>query len=165
MLLIRGVVGFLLVALWIYCIVDVVTRDKSQVRSLPKLVWLPIVVLLGPIGAVLWLMAGRARETAQPDGVPDEGPPRIGPNPDDDEDFLRGVGERMQEERRQAAQQRRAEERDRQAQEARDAEERDRLAREQRRAAQERNRAADKEREAAEQPDRAAERREADPEG
>jgi len=155
MLLIRGVAGFLLVAVWIYCVVDVITRDKSQVRSLPKLVWLPIVVLLGPIGAVLWLIAGRAKESTQPDGVPDDGPPRIGPNPDDDEDFLRGVGERMQEERRQAAQQRRAEERDRQAEEARAAEERDRLAREQRRAAQERNRAADKERESTEKQNRA----------
>jgi hypothetical protein len=51
--------GFVLLALWIYCIFDVVTTDDSLVRNLPKLMWLVIVVILPDIGSVIWLVAGR----------------------------------------------------------------------------------------------------------
>jgi hypothetical protein len=117
MLFIRGLAGFLLLALWIYCIVDVVTRDKSEHRNLPKLAWLAVVFFLGVIGSVLWLVAGRPRTSTEPAGeigFPDASPGRAGPNPDDDEDFLRGLRQRVREQR-QAEERRAAEERERAA--------------------------------------------------
>ena len=36
MLAARGAVGLVLLALWLYCIIDVITTDESPVRHLPK---------------------------------------------------------------------------------------------------------------------------------
>lgn len=118
MLLVRGLFGFLLLALWVFCIVDVIVRDSSEHRNLPKLAWLAIVVLLGDIGSILWLVAGRPRSTVQPGGLPYKGntgrfpeydrPGRqAATTPDADEAFLRGLRERAEEQRRAAAKQRR----------------------------------------------------------
>lgn len=54
-----GLIGFLLFAVWIYCIFDVIATDNSLVRNLPKLVWLLIVAFIPTIGAVAWLALGR----------------------------------------------------------------------------------------------------------
>jgi hypothetical protein len=54
-----GAFGLALLALWLYCIVDVVTTDESLIRNLPKLLWLVIVVFLPDIGSIVWLIAGR----------------------------------------------------------------------------------------------------------
>jgi hypothetical protein len=120
MLLARGLLGFALLALWIYCIVDVITRDRSECRNLPKPVWLMIVVFLPAIGSLLWLVAGRPRTSDQRD-LPYKGNGRFpgydrpgrrpATNPDDDEDFLHGLRERAERQRRAADQQRREAER------------------------------------------------------
>ena len=54
-----GVVGFLLLAFWIWALVDCISSDQAMVRNLPKFGWLVIVILLFDIGAVLWLLLGR----------------------------------------------------------------------------------------------------------
>jgi Phospholipase_D-nuclease N-terminal len=59
MLLFSGALSFLGFALWIYCIVDVITTPPTRVRNLPKLVWLFVVVLLFDVGALIWLLGGR----------------------------------------------------------------------------------------------------------
>ena len=59
MLAARGVLGLALLGLWLYCIIDVIFTDESQVRNLPKLLWLVIVLFLPDIGSVIWLVAGR----------------------------------------------------------------------------------------------------------
>lgn len=46
-------------ALWVYCLVEVVTADERRVRGLPKLGWLVVVILLPLIGSILWLAVGR----------------------------------------------------------------------------------------------------------
>lgn len=118
MLLLRGLLGFALLALWIYCIVDVITRDRSECRNLPKLAWLAIVVFLPEIGSLLWLIAGRPRgpQPAQSrinGRFPEYDRPGRQPatNPDDDEAFLRGLKERAEQQRRAAERQRREAER------------------------------------------------------
>jgi hypothetical protein len=55
----RGVFGLALLALWVYCILDVIATDDSRVRNLPKLPWLFIVVFVPTIGAIAWLLLGR----------------------------------------------------------------------------------------------------------
>jgi hypothetical protein len=58
-------VGLLL--FWVWAIYDVATTDPSQVRNLPKVIWILIVVVFFPpitIGAVLWLFLGRPPRVA-----------------------------------------------------------------------------------------------------
>ena len=54
-----GLVGLLLLALWIYCIFDVIATEEALVRNLPKVLWLILVILLPSVGAIAWLIMGR----------------------------------------------------------------------------------------------------------
>lgn len=49
-------------ALIILCLIDIAL--KPRVRHFPKLVWVLLVVLLIPLGAVLYLIVGRERGAA-----------------------------------------------------------------------------------------------------
>ncbi len=124
MLLVRGLLGIALLALWIYCIVDVITRDESEIRNLPKIVWLLIVVFLPTIGSLLWLIAGRPRgaDVPAPSRFPEYERPGRQPatNPDDDEAFLRGLRERAEQQRRAAEEQKRLAEEERKRKESGD---------------------------------------------
>lgn len=62
MLAARGAVGLALLALWLYCIIDVITTEDSAVRNLPKLLWLLIVIFLPSVGSIIWLIAGRPQK-------------------------------------------------------------------------------------------------------
>ena len=58
---------FLLVlALWIYAFIDCLQTPEKDVRYLPKLAWVFIVLLFGQVllGPVAWFIAGRPRKTA-----------------------------------------------------------------------------------------------------
>jgi len=56
-----GIVGLVVLGLWLYCIYDVITTDESLVRNLPKMVWIFLVIFLFEIGAIVWLIAGRPK--------------------------------------------------------------------------------------------------------
>lgn len=81
------VVGVLLgLAVYIWFIVDVIRTSGATTRTLPKYVWLLIVVLIPLIGGVLWLLGGRPRGQGRRR--------RRGPvAPDDDPAFLRQLGD------------------------------------------------------------------------
>jgi len=51
--------SILVVMLMIGALIDIITRDSSQVRYLPKPVWLILVILLPLIGSALWFGLGR----------------------------------------------------------------------------------------------------------
>lgn len=58
---------FLLVlALWIYAFIDCLNTPEEQVRGLPKVVWVIIILLFGEVlvGPVAWLVAGKQRHGA-----------------------------------------------------------------------------------------------------
>jgi Phospholipase_D-nuclease N-terminal len=107
MILFEGVFGVIAFAVWIFCIIDVITTPAAQVRNLPKLLWLVVVVLLVDVGSIAWLIAGRPwaqRPLTAPGrrpGTPARTPARPS-NPDDDEDFLAGLRLRAEEQRRRA---------------------------------------------------------------
>jgi len=90
------VVGLLLlVAVYIYFVIDVVRTPRGEVRSLPKLVWFLVVVLVPIIGGLLWLWLGRDWPTF---GL------RFGRRsaplaPDDDPAFLKQLGDDVWSER------------------------------------------------------------------
>jgi len=58
-----GLFAFAILALWIYCILDVIATNESVVRNLPKIVWLLVVIFLPTIGSIAWLLLGRPERT------------------------------------------------------------------------------------------------------
>jgi hypothetical protein len=106
-----GALVVALVCLWVYCLLDVLTTRGSAMRNLPKAGWF-VVVLLGGfgVGPLLWLLLGRPRGAARQLAAPAPAAPPARPTaPDDDEEFLRGLRARAEEQRRRAAEQRAAE--------------------------------------------------------
>ncbi|MDX6277703.1 MAG: hypothetical protein QOJ72_1831 [Nocardioidaceae bacterium] len=105
MLELDGLAALVVLGLWIFCLIDVITTDEYACRNLGKTLWLILVLLLPAIGSIAWLVAGRPQEAKT-------GPERSTPfpeydrpgratasNPEDDEAFLRGLRERAEEQR------------------------------------------------------------------
>jgi hypothetical protein len=108
MLFFDGALGLLMLGLWIFCIIDVITTPDGDCRNLPKLVWLLIVLIVPDIGSIVWLVAGR-NWNRQPANLAYKGnrgtaspSTRRATNPDDDEDFLADLRARAEEQRRRA---------------------------------------------------------------
>jgi hypothetical protein len=53
------VVSLVYLAITIGLLVDIITRDESRVKHLPKVAWAIIVALLPLLGGALWLIVGR----------------------------------------------------------------------------------------------------------
>ena len=60
----------------ILVLVDIITRDNSLIKHLPKVTWAFIVVLLPLMGSILWFLLGR--EYVQRDEPVSFGDPRRG---------------------------------------------------------------------------------------
>ncbi|MET7451274.1 PLD nuclease N-terminal domain-containing protein [Streptomyces sp. NPDC005574] len=88
---------FLLVlALWIYAFIDCLNTPEEQVRGLPKVVWVIIILLFGEVlvGPVAWLVAGKQRggATGGPAGGPWQRDQRARfVAPDDNPEFLKSL--------------------------------------------------------------------------
>ena len=54
-----GILGLALLGLWIFCILDVISTDEVLCRSLPKMIWLLLVIFLPDVGSIAWLLIGR----------------------------------------------------------------------------------------------------------
>ena len=52
-------VSLVVLAGMIFALVDIITRDQSLVKHMPKTVWLFVVILLPFLGTVLWFAIGR----------------------------------------------------------------------------------------------------------
>ncbi len=59
--MLRVVAVLLGLAVYIWFVVDVLRTSGASIRTLPKYVWLLIVVLIPLLGGVLWLLGGRPR--------------------------------------------------------------------------------------------------------
>ena len=49
----------LTIAVTVYAVVDCIQTDDAQVRGLPKLLWLLLILLFPIVGAIAWFIAGR----------------------------------------------------------------------------------------------------------
>lgn len=116
-----GGLGLLIFALWLFCVIDVITSDEWAVRHLPKMGWLFIVICLPTVGSLVWLIAGRPESKGFQRGAParrsafpeyDRPGRHIAASPDDDDEFLRRCRERAEEQRRVAREQKAARERE-----------------------------------------------------
>lgn len=72
----------LLIAFWVYSIVDCALQPPTRHRGVSKPVWLLIVVLIPVLGGLLWFIVGRTRPRQQPQFRA----------PDDNPDFLGSIG-------------------------------------------------------------------------
>ncbi|MEY9851499.1 hypothetical protein ABH923_001177 [Leifsonia sp. EB41] len=54
-----AVVPLLILVFFVVALIDIILRDSSQVKHLPKVAWIFIVILLPLIGGVLWFAVGR----------------------------------------------------------------------------------------------------------
>lgn len=103
--------------LLVYCVLSIITTPDDEVRHLPKLVWLVLVVVLPLAGGLAWLVAGRARDGGPSLPYRGRGGPSVyerprpvtATSPDDDAAFLRGLQERADAQRAEAARRRREE--------------------------------------------------------
>jgi cytochrome c-type biogenesis protein CcmH/NrfG len=102
MLMFDGVFGLVLLGLWIFCIIDVITTPAERCRNLPKVVWVLIVLLFTFVGSIVWLVAGRSWDAKQPTLRAPAARPARPTNPDDDEEFLAQLRARAEEQRRRA---------------------------------------------------------------
>jgi Phospholipase_D-nuclease N-terminal len=113
MLFLDGSMGLVVFALWVFCLIDVITTDELICRNLPKGWWILVVVVLFDVGAVLWLVAGRPwQQRTGTRGLPSRAftgsaypeyqrPGRFAAtSPDEDDEFLKRCRERAEDQRR-----------------------------------------------------------------
>jgi len=58
-----AVMSVVLLVVVIGALADIITRHDGQVKHLPKLVWVLLVVLLPLVGSILWFAVGREYDT------------------------------------------------------------------------------------------------------
>lgn len=108
MLYMDGLIGLVTLALWIFCLIDVITTEESLCRNLGKTLWLLLVLLLPLVGSIAWLVAGRPQPQVSMPYKGNVGPvfpdhdrprhPSLG-NPDDDESYRDRLRERAEQQR------------------------------------------------------------------
>lgn len=83
------------IVLTVAALISCLSTEDEDIRALPRIVWVLIILFFSPIGAIVWFFAGRER-FATPrrqtwrmgGGFPEAERPRR-TAPDDDPDFLR----------------------------------------------------------------------------
>ncbi|QIS12493.1 PLD nuclease N-terminal domain-containing protein [Nocardia arthritidis] len=111
-------IGLLTLALWVYCLIDIITAPEPGIRHLPKVGWLLVVIFLPTVGALLWLFVGRPlHEGSGPRATTryaeyDRPGRYVAQDPAADEEFLRGLRERAEQQRAEARRQEEARQRD-----------------------------------------------------
>lgn len=88
-----GAVGLAVLALWLYCIFDVIATDDGLLRNLPKTLWLVIVIFLPTIGSIAWLIMGRPLYAGWRPGDTTRRPAPRARGPEDDPGWTRSPHE------------------------------------------------------------------------
>jgi hypothetical protein len=82
-------------AVLVIALIDCLSSEEYEIRALPKIVWVFIILLFSPLGGIIWFVAGRPvreqvgrREPWRPgEGFSERTRPRS-VAPDDDPEFL-----------------------------------------------------------------------------
>jgi hypothetical protein len=94
----RIILIFALVVLWLYMLIECIRTPRSEVRLLPKGLWILLMFLTFALGSGLYWLLGRPLKQ-QGDGRGGLGARRGPRAPDDDPEFLRKVDEKAWRER------------------------------------------------------------------
>lgn len=100
MIRLYGLVGLFSIALWAFCVFDVIAAEEALVRNLPKTFWLMIVIFLPTIGAIAWLALGRPQNVGWTPGSSDYRTPRRAVGPEDQPGWSTGSASRQSEDDR-----------------------------------------------------------------
>ena len=85
-MLFRVVLAVAVLVIFVYGLVDVIRTDGRLTRGISKPAWIVVMIVLPVLGAILWLLIGRPRDSAPVRQA------RSHPTaPDDDPDFLRNL--------------------------------------------------------------------------
>ncbi|MGP3985751.1 PLD nuclease N-terminal domain-containing protein [Streptomyces sp. 3N207] len=89
--MIRLLPFLLILAMWIYAFIDCLNTPENEVRKLPKVVWVIIILLFGQVllGPIAWFVVGRPRRNAPYGAV--RANERRWVAPDDNPDFLKSL--------------------------------------------------------------------------
>ena len=97
--MLRYVPALLSFALTVYCVIDAFQTDEADMRNLPKVAWVLVVLLVPVVGPVCWLLFGRptrssvsshSQQQRWEDHRRDQ-ERRRPRGPDDDPDFLKEI--------------------------------------------------------------------------
>lgn len=88
MLYADGVIGLVLLGLWLFAIFDVIATDSALCRNLPKGLWLILVIILPDVGSIAWLILGRPAQAGFRPGDPNYRPARRSVGPEDSSRYL-----------------------------------------------------------------------------
>ncbi len=102
-------IGPIVLIVWVYCVFDVIRSRNDDVRNLPRIGWLLLVLLFPFVGSIAWLAAGRPRverrvspyEREVPQFPEYDRPGRASAlDAETDEEFLRRCRERAEQQRK-----------------------------------------------------------------
>ena len=108
MIKLQALLALVGLALLVFCLVDAIGARASSVRNLPKAIWIVLILFFPFVGSIAWLVAGRpaparrsAYEREQPRFPEYDRPGRAAAvDPEKDEEFLRQVRERAEQQRK-----------------------------------------------------------------
>lgn len=101
------------IVLMVWCLIEAISTDEGRMRNLPKLWWILLILFFPLAGSIAWLAAGRPVTTSPRPGATPAFPEYDRPgrmaasDAVADEDFLKRVRERAEEQRRRHEQQKR----------------------------------------------------------
>jgi hypothetical protein len=114
-------VSFILFVVWLYTLVDVISTPGGAMRNLPKVAWVIVVLAFPVLGTVAWFALGRPEgRPAHPLGAYERSAPAFpeydrpgraaAVDPEKDEEFLRQIKARAEQQRLRHEQQKKREE-------------------------------------------------------
>ncbi len=91
-------------ALVVIALIQCLSADEGEIRALPRLAWVFIILLFSPVGPIAWFVAGRPPRavrlsngtTWRPgSGFPENQRPQKTNGPDDDPEFLQKLADSL----------------------------------------------------------------------
>ncbi len=103
MTFVRVLIPFIVLAIDIYALVDIITIVETRIKALNKFAWVLLVIVLPLVGAILWFVLGKENSNNPDDRRGRDSrrydtPRTLGP--DDDPVFLNNAGRFEEQEKR-----------------------------------------------------------------
>lgn len=90
--MLRALMFILPLALTIYAFIDCLNTPEDEVKHLPKVAWVFIILLFWVVGPIVWLVAGKNRHAVRNGGSPAyRGRRAHWVAPDDNPEFLKSI--------------------------------------------------------------------------
>ena len=61
----RGLPVLIEICLFVYCLIDAIQTPSDEMRNLPKVTWVILIILVPFIGSIAWLVAGKPNSRRQ----------------------------------------------------------------------------------------------------